>query len=270
MSSRAPTIAHVIRRALEVHGTALRVGLPGRVEKFDPATQLADVKPLLKEAYDLDDETVAVESLPVIVSVPVYSPGGQDFALTMPVKPGDSCWLLFSDRSLDLWNELGGEQDPIDPRRHDLSDAVCIVGVRPKAGKLSEYDADAIQLGKSGGPRVRVKADTVHLGVNSGQDASESAVLGSTYRQNEDAWFNDLTAQLTTAGAQLQTASIQLAAAATANAVPITGGGAAAAPFGAAATALGSAAAALAQVAAKLTVFLASSSTYLSQKVKVK
>lgn len=270
MNERAPTLSQVLRRALETQMIALRVALPGRIEKFDPATQLADVKPLLKEHYEGEDGETIVASLPVIVDVPVFCQGGQDFSLTMPVKKGDSCWLMFADRSIDSWNDQGGEQDPIDPRRHDLSDAVCIVGVRPKAGALSEYDGDAIQLGKVGGPRVRVKSDSVHLGVNTGEDATEKAVLGSTYRQNEDTWFQDLTTQLASAGGKLASAGAQLAAAGAANAPPIVGGAAAAGLFAAAATFIIQASTDLIQVSTKLATFSASSAQYVSEKVKVK
>lgn len=205
MSERSPTLAHALRRALEAQSAALRVSLPGRVERFDPATQLADVKPLLHEVYELDTGDTETSSLPVITNVPVYSPGGQDFSLTMPVKAGDSCWLFFSDRSLDLWNENGGEQDPVDPRRHDLTDAICIVGVRPKATALSEYDADAIQMGKIGGVRVRVKSAAVHLGVDHNEDATDSVALASLVKNELEALKQKLESLTTAFNTHLHT-----------------------------------------------------------------
>lgn len=213
MSERTPTLGHVIRASLGRAMADMRVAMPGRIEKFDKATQLADVKPLLKETYEDDTGTAVIESLPVIVNVPVYSAGGGDFALTMPIAQGDSCWLMFSDRSLDIWNESGGEQNPVDARRHDLSDAVCIVGVRPKAGKLSEYDGSAVELGKLGGPRVRVKGDSVHLGVGTGEDSTELAAFASKVKtelsalhdklENFVSTFNTHTHTVSTAGPPL-------------------------------------------------------------------
>jgi len=270
VSDENPTLAFLLARALETQLIHLRVGLPGRIEKFDAATQLADVQPLLQEEYPTANGKTAVASLPVITNVPVFTPGGSNFVLTTPIEAGAQCWLQFSDRSLDVWNDRGGIVDPVDPRRHDLTDAICIVGVRSQAAKVSEYDANAIQLGKVGGPRVRVKADSVHLGVDHAQDATEAAVLGSTYRDKEDTWFSDLATQLTAAGSALAAASLSLTAASVANAAPVVGGAASAPLFAAAATALNTAATALSQVAVKLAAFTATATQYLSTRVKVK
>jgi hypothetical protein len=241
----------------------------GRIESFDAAKQLAEVQPLQKDLRELETGESEVVGLPPIPNVPVVVLGGGTFADTYPIQQGDECLLIFADRSLDKWIEQGGEQDPIDLRRHDLSDAVAIVGVRSKPNKLSEYDENRRVIGKVGGPRVALSDSTVHLGVNHNEDATEKAVLGSTYRQKEDTWFQDLATQLSTAGSALQVASTSMTTAASANAPPYTGGASAVAPFTAAATALGQAASALSQVASKLATF-SSGGPYLSEKVKVK
>jgi hypothetical protein len=67
------------------------------------------------------------------------------------VSPGDPCLLIFSDRSLDSWLDRGGEVDPIDLRRHHLSDAVAILGVRAKPQALPAVDQTVMVLGASAG-----------------------------------------------------------------------------------------------------------------------
>lgn len=270
MSERSPSLFDVITRGIDSRMVSLRVGLPGRIESFDVTTQLANVKPLLKETYELDTGASQVASLPVIVNVPVFSPGGGQFSLTMPVQAGDSCWVMFSDRSLDAWNENGGEQDPVDPRRHDLSDAVCIVGLRPKASALSEYDAAAVQLGKVGGPRVRVTDAAVMLGGGTGEVVTESAIKGDTYRTNEDTFFQSVITALSTLGGQLGAAGASITAAAPLNAIPIVGGALAAAPFLAAGGVIAAAGPALSAITAALTAFNLASAQYKSTIVKVK
>lgn len=129
---------------------AIRVALPAEVVSFDPVTQLATVRPLLKE---LDtDETGAeqVRSLPVVPDVPVQFPAGGGFSLTFPVQAGDPCLLVFADRSLDKWLDNGAEVDPVDVRRHNLSDAVALLGVRAKPQALPAFNVSAITIGKDG------------------------------------------------------------------------------------------------------------------------
>ena len=50
--------------------------------------------------------------------------------ITNPIKEGDECVLLFSDREIESWF-INGEVNPIAyPRMHDLTDAVAIFGIR--------------------------------------------------------------------------------------------------------------------------------------------
>jgi hypothetical protein len=126
----APTLASVIRRAVEEGAADLHVSLPGRVEKVvDAAKGIVDVKPLVKDLVEVDG-TVQVISVPVVTNVPLMWPGGSLGGITWDVAVGDTGLLVFSDRSLDRWLSLGGEVDPEDPRRHALSDACFVPGLR--------------------------------------------------------------------------------------------------------------------------------------------
>lgn len=186
MSDENPTLADVISSFVAGGAASLRVALPGRIESFDSATQTCSVKPQLKEVKIGQDGKDIIVPLPVINGVPVVSPSGGGFGLEFPVTAGDTCLVIFSDRSIDKWVATGGDVDPEDLRRHHLSDAIAIVGLRHDNNKLSEYDTAAIQLGKQGGPRVRVTDSQVQLGGGNGESPTESAVLGNTYRSNED------------------------------------------------------------------------------------
>lgn len=270
MSERTPDLGQVLRDALDTRLASMYVMRPGRIEKFDASTGLASVKPLLKEMRELDSGEVEVVSVPVVPSVPVFCFGGGDYMDTAPVAVGDTCLLLYSDRSLDIWKEQGGEVDPVDPRRHDQTDAVALVGLRAKAQKLAEWDANRRVIGKQGGPRVALDSTTVHLGVSHAENATEAFVKGNSYRNAEDTFFTDLVAQLTAAGASLQTAGATVAAAGTANTPPIVGGIASAPAWAAAAVSLTVAANALNLVASKLAVFSAGAAGYLSTIVKGK
>ena len=67
----------------------------------------------------------------MVTGVPVVFPMGAFGGVTFPVQVGDTVLLVCSSSSLDAWLAgNGGEVDPQDDRRHDLSDAIAIPGLR--------------------------------------------------------------------------------------------------------------------------------------------
>lgn len=211
-SVQKPELAEVINRAVQLALARMFKVRVGRIESFDASKGLADVKPLQHEVKEEDGKT-STYAVAVIPNVPVVSLGGGDYHLTMPVQQNDECLLLCADRSIDLWFDRGGDGDPVDLRRHNVTDAIAIVGLRSKPRQLSEWPTDRVELGKQGGVRVAVKQDGVHLGVQSGQDATELAAFASntkselnkirTALNNFVQTFNTHTHTVSTAGAPL-------------------------------------------------------------------
>jgi len=122
----------------------------------------------------------------VLTRVPVQVAGGGSFALSFPIKQGDECLLIFGDRSIDNWFIKGGDQDPVDLRRHALSDAVAIVGIRSKPSKLADYDGDRAVLGKQGGKKIALEQGMVHLGVDHAESASAFVALANLVNDRLD------------------------------------------------------------------------------------
>lgn len=195
-SAQTPTLAEVINRAVRLALARMVKVRIGRVEKFDASKGVADVKPLQHEVMEEDGKETTF-SMPVVPNVPVMSLGGGDFHLTLPVAQGDECLLVCVDRSIDLWYGRGGEGDPIDLRRHNITDAIALVGLRNSTRALDEWPTDRVELGKQGGVRVAVKEDGVHLGVDSGADASELAAVASKVKSELDALKNKLDSLIT-------------------------------------------------------------------------
>ena len=268
MSTRSPALAEVIRLALERQGRSLRVGLPGRVERFDAVNQLADVTPLLKETAFDEVGAEVVESLPVLTNVPVQFSGGGGYAVTFPVASGDACWLTFADRSLDEWIDRGGVVDPIDLRRHDFADPVAILGVRSKADKLAEFDDSRAVFGNKG-PRIAVDGSIVHLGVGHGASAGQPVLRGDAYRTAEDACLDAIASAAQSASIALIAATTALTSASVANAVPLVGGIPAAPFFVTAATQLTVAANALQSIQLAVTTFKAQDASFKASEVRV-
>lgn len=179
MLNRNPTLGQVINRAVKLGAIQLRVSMPGQVVHFDAETNTVDVQPLLPETRHNDDDTYTTYKLPTIYTVPVQFYGDASNAITVPVEEGTECLLVFSDRSLDTWFNTGEVQDPNDLRRHDMSDAVAIIGIRNKQAAWPEVDTSRMAMGKLGGPKVAFSDDLVEIGQAHNAQAADFAALAA-------------------------------------------------------------------------------------------
>lgn len=83
---------------------------------------------------DVDGELV---QMPEFIKVPpIFMQGGGSYT-AHPIKPGDYCLLVFTERCFDAW--YGGSDDVEKPdfRMHDYSDGFAIVGVNPLEAAIS-------------------------------------------------------------------------------------------------------------------------------------
>ncbi|HBC8135991.1 TPA: hypothetical protein KE125_002059 [Escherichia coli] len=152
-------------QTLEAHRHAifgsLRVALPGIIQSFDPVTVTCTVQPAIYGQRLGDDGALVSEEIPILPDVPVVFPRGGGCTLTFPVKAGDECLLVFSDRCIDFWWQSGGVQEPVDPRQHDLSDAFAIVGPQSQAQKISSISTSAVELrSDDGGTKLSLNPST--------------------------------------------------------------------------------------------------------------
>lgn len=115
------------------------VCLPAIVQSFNNKEQTVEVQPCIRENFtNQDGETQYVE-YPLLINVPVVYPGSSEFFIHFPLKKGDEGIVIFADLSIDNWFESGGVQNPIEYRRHDLSDGFFIPGVfsKPRASGIN-------------------------------------------------------------------------------------------------------------------------------------
>ncbi|MEW5803906.1 MAG: Gp138 family membrane-puncturing spike protein [bacterium] len=156
MENETPTLAHVIREAIRSQILDLHTAMPARVEKYDPASQKADVKPLLRKKYkasDIDTE------FPVIPAVPVQWPsaGGGKAYLHLPLKAGDLGIIIVCERTMEGWLCGDGQiTSPKDPRHHNLSDAVFVPGIRPFKKALAGVSSNNMVLQND---KLRIELD---------------------------------------------------------------------------------------------------------------
>lgn len=118
----------------------MNTAMPGYILSYDYEKNLAVVQPGLKRKFKGSDP----ELLPPISNVPVCFPRMGEAHIRFPVNPGDEGQLVFQQRSIDEWIDLGGAAYPADSRKFHLSDAVFYPGlnsqktpVKSKAKKTS-------------------------------------------------------------------------------------------------------------------------------------
>lgn len=128
--TQKPNLATVIMAAQNARLRGVNIAMPASVISYDAPTQSCVLQPQVQE--NIIDETGArtTQRRPAIQGVPVMFPGSGPYSVTWPISPGDTVLMVCSSVSLDRWLALGGELDPIDDRRHHITDAVAIPGLR--------------------------------------------------------------------------------------------------------------------------------------------
>lgn len=185
-----PTLSELLR---SVFGTLLADGLhtslPGVITEYDSKERKATVQPQINQKY-LDGETLEYQPIP---EVPVISMMVGNAGLRLPESEyiNQTCLLVFSERSLDNWLLKDGAEAPNDPRKFDISDGICIVGlhrfINPDVGGNDlnlEYNDTQITIKESGdieldgGNKVVIKANgDIELGSASLRSLMTDAII---------------------------------------------------------------------------------------------
>lgn len=130
MTSRATDTFSTV---FEHHITNIHVALPGQIESYDASQCRASVQPLIKKKLlhpQTQTQNGQILSMPIINNVPVIFPTSKNSGITFHVEPGDTVLLIFCERNIGNWLINGGEVEPADSRKFDLSDAVAVPGLK--------------------------------------------------------------------------------------------------------------------------------------------
>lgn len=154
----------VWKRLLDNAVAELHVCNPGIVQSFNVIKQTVTVILAIKEKILQNDYTVVDVAFPLLVDVPISVPRAGGFSLTLPVKAGDECLVIFSDLGIDWWYQNGGTQVKTqDLRRHDLSDGFAIMGVWSQPRVIANYNTDSAQLRNDEGTAYVEVTDSAEL-----------------------------------------------------------------------------------------------------------
>jgi hypothetical protein len=119
----------------------------GVIESFDASSQTATVKIAQQQVTSISPQGIrTIQEYPLLLAVPVVFTGGGGYTLTFPIAQGDECLVIFNDREIDNWLANGAGTTPTTGRVHDLSDGICIVGLRSNPRALANVSTTAVQL----------------------------------------------------------------------------------------------------------------------------
>ena len=111
------TIKEWIRKG----GENIHVSMIGKIESYNPQTNRASITPVGTMTCPDWQEI----PYPTIHNVPIQYPcgNGGKSGCTFPIKPGDTCIIIFADHQIE--NFLSGEKSD-DMRNHSMNDAYAV------------------------------------------------------------------------------------------------------------------------------------------------
>lgn len=142
----------------------LHTSMPAIIMSYDANTRTVTAQPAIQRVFTDGEGLSGPMNLPPCVDVPVIFPGGGGYEITFPVKEGDECLLLFSERCIDSWFVSGEPNVPADYRQHDLSDAIAIVGLK-SLNKATPTDNAGMNIG-SASNKIAITDKDVSITIN--------------------------------------------------------------------------------------------------------
>ena len=134
----------------------IRVASPAVISEVDYEKQTLKAQITIREY--INGKYIEI---PELLDVPFFILGGGDYSVTIPIKKGDECLIVFGDSCIDSWWQNGDIQNPIDSRRHDLSDGFAIVGFKSQKNKLDNYSDEAFQIRKEDEVPFEINTDSI-------------------------------------------------------------------------------------------------------------
>lgn len=124
--------------------------LPARILEYFPATQTATIRISAETIFSTSESLSQVRVREPLEDVPVHTPSGGGWALTMPIKAGNTCLICFSQIGYDHWlyedkdtaGLLANLPKPHLRRQFHEDDGFAIVGFNTLPRAIKEYSPD--------------------------------------------------------------------------------------------------------------------------------
>ena len=129
------------------------ISLPGRIVEFDASKQTASIQICASFIYATSDKADELGVRTIVYEVPVHTPSGGGWSITMPIKAGDTCIIFFSQVGYDHWlfedkdtaEEVLGGPAPHLRRSFCQEDGYALVGLNTLPRAVQSYTTDGSQ-----------------------------------------------------------------------------------------------------------------------------
>lgn len=182
----------------------LWTAMPGIVQSYDAAKQRVNVQVAVKTTSVGEDGELRQEVVGVLNAVPVVHLGGSGFRSYFPPARGDTCLLVICSRSIDTFLNQGGVVDSFFLHRHDLSDAVALVGLRDFAHPLKNAPTDHASIGHDEGATIEFRQTKIKVG---GDTGTQPTVMANSFFTAFSTLITAIAAAMAASGAPNATAS---------------------------------------------------------------
>ena len=136
----------------------IRCCIPGIIQSYNANNNTAEIQPAIREEVVNEDNSVSYVNLPLLINVPIVFPSTKLGGVRFNIEQGDECLVVFSDLSYDNFWKSGNVQNPIEVRRHDLSDGIAIPCVLSQPNTKAVEEGLTITYGKA---KIKMKDDEI-------------------------------------------------------------------------------------------------------------
>lgn len=171
-----------------------RCCIPCIVQSYNQAENTVEAQPAIRERIIMEDSSIKYIQLPLLINVPVCFPETSNGGIKFPISQGDEVLVVFSDLSIDNFWEKGTIQNPVEVRRHDLSDGMAIPCCISKKKKTKNVNNLCLKWGNSeievsdGNIKIKAGSAIITMGTTgivfndgSGSSWSVSDMAGHTH-----------------------------------------------------------------------------------------
>ena len=167
--------------------------LPAIIESVNFDNQTIEARPVTIMKRTDDAGMVSDFPLPLLVDVPFQCYKGGGYSITVPIKQGDECLIIFTDVDFSAWFQNGGYNYAEHSFMHSYTNSMAIVGFSSEVNAITNYNPEAIEVRNADGSEkislskgnITLKSATITLDGNV-TTTGTSNLKGTTTIQGKD------------------------------------------------------------------------------------
>lgn len=159
----------VIEKAVRAKLDGVYTTLPGIVQAYDAAKNLADVRLAVKVSRWSDDGDREYEEIETLPEVPVQWPRFNGYMVAGVLAVGDTVAVHFCSDAIGEWRVSGEVAEPVDSRRLSVGYPFCTPGLAPDSNPPGDAAARqaGLVIGKEGSDQqIRISGTHVEVGAS--------------------------------------------------------------------------------------------------------